>query len=86
MAGKKIIITESMAQKLVVEEIASKIDVSSIIKSSEFKDAVTKSLKNNQEYDREFEKKVRKIVADAVKNVFRGMWERNAFWQSLITN
>lgn len=86
MAGRKVIITESMAQKLMVEEIMSKTDVSSILNSKDFKDAVSKSLKNNPDYDRDFEKKVRKIVADAVKTLFRGMWERNNFWTNLISN
>ena len=86
MAGKKIIITESMAKQLIIEEIASKVSVSDIVNSKEFKDAVTKSLKNNSDFDRDFEKKMKKIVATAVKNLFKGMWERNSFWQNLITN
>ena len=84
MAAKKVIITESMAQKLMVEQIISEADVSSIINSKDFKDAVAKSLKNNQDFDREFEKKVRKIVADAVTSLFKGLWERNNFWTNLI--
>lgn len=86
MAGKKIIITESMAQRLIVEEIMSKADISSLLNSREFKDAVAKSLKDNSDYSRDFEKKVKKIVADAVKVLFKGMWERNNFWTGLITN
>ena len=86
MSIKKIIITESMAERLVIEEIMSKTEMSSFLDSKDFKDAVVKTLKNNQDYEREFEKKVRKIVADATKNVFRGMWERSPFWSSLITN
>lgn len=73
-------------QKLVVEEIMSKADIASLGDKKEFKDAVNKALKNNQEADREFEKKVRKIVADAVKTLFRGLWERNSFWAGLINN
>ena len=86
MPIKKIIITENMAKRLIAEEIMSKADVSSLVNSNEFKDAVAKSLKNNQDFDRDFEKKVKKIVADSVKNLFRGMWERNAFWTGIITN
>ena len=83
---KKVIITESMAQQLMIEEIMSKADVSSILNSREFKDAVSKSLKDNKDFDRDFEKKVKKIVADAVKTLFRGLWERNNFWAGLINN
>lgn len=75
-----------MAQQLMIEEIMSKADVSSILNSREFKDAVSKSLKDNKDFDRDFEKKVKKIVADAVKTLFRGLWERNNFWAGLINN
>ncbi len=84
--SKKVIITESMAQQLMIEEIMSKADVSSILNSREFKDAVSKSLKDNKDFDRDFAKKVKKIVADAVKTLFRGLWERNNFWAGLINN
>ena len=86
MAGKKVIISESMMQKLVIEEIMSKSDIASLADNRDFKDAVNKALKNNKEADRELEKKVRKIVADSVKVLFRGFWERNNFWTGLINN
>lgn len=86
MAGKKVIISESMMQKLVIEEIMSKSDIASLADNRDFKDAVNKALKNNKEADRELEKKVRKIVADSVKVLFRGLWERNNFWTGLINN
>ena len=86
MAGKKVIISESMMQKLITEEIMSKAEITSLGDKREFKDAVNKALKNNQEADKELEKKVRKIVADAVKVLFRGLWERNSFWAGLINN
>ena len=85
MAGKKIIITESMAKEIVMEEILNEMDTASLLKSSEFKDAVAKALKDNRDYDRDFEKKVRKIVADAVVSLFKGMWERTGFWTNLIS-
>lgn len=86
MAGKKVIISESMMQKLVIEEIMSKSDIASLADNRDFKDAVGKALKNNREADKELEKKVRKIVADSVKVLFRGLWERNNFWTGLINN
>ena len=86
MAGKKVIISESMMQRLVIEEIMSKSDIASLADNRDFKDAVNKALKNNKEADRELEKKVHKIVADSVKVLFRGLWERNNFWTGLINN
>ena len=86
MAGKKIIISESQMRSLVVEEITSKIEIASLADNKDFKDAIGKVLKNSRDIDKELEKKVRKIVADAVKVLFRGLWERNNFWAGLITN
>ena len=86
MAGKKVIVNESQMQKLVVEEIMSKADIDALGDNRDFKDAVNKALKNNCDADKELEKKVRKIVADAVKVLFRGLWERNNFWTGLINN
>ena len=86
MAGKKVIITESMMQRLVVEEILTKAELSSLGDNRDFKDAVAKAVKNNRDMDKDLEKKVRKIVADSVKVLFRGLWERNGFWSSLISN
>ena len=86
MAGKKVIIGEEMMQRLVVEEIMSKADIAALGDNRDFKDAVNKALKNNREADKELEKKVRQIVADSVKVLFRGLWERNNFWTGLINN
>ena len=86
MPGKKIIISENQMQKLVVEEIMSKVDIAALGDNRDFKDAVNKALKNNHDADKELEKKVRKIVADSVKVLFRGLWERNNFWTGLINN
>ena len=86
MAGKKVIISEEMMQKLVVEEIMSKADIAALGDNRDFKDAVNKALKNNREADKELEKKVRQIVADSVKVLLRGLWERNNFWTGLINN
>ena len=86
MAGKKVIISESMMQRLMVEEIMSKADIAALGDNRDFKDAVNKALKNNREVDKELEKKVRQIVADSVKVLFRGLWERNNFWTGLINN
>lgn len=84
MAGKKVIITESQMKQLVAEEFISKTDLSSIYNSREFKDAVNKAVKDNRDSDKDFEKNVRKIIADSINSLFRGMWERSGFWTNLI--
>ena len=86
MAGKKVIINESQMQQLVIEEIMSKADITSLANNKDFKDAVYKAVKDNREVEKDLEKKVRKIVADSVKTLFRGLWERNNFWAGLINN
>ena len=86
MATKKVIITESQMQRLMLEETLSKVDIAALANSKDFKDAVVKAMKDNRDADKDMEKKVRKIVADAVKILFRGLWERNNFWTGLITN
>lgn len=86
MAGKKIIISESQMKQLVMEEVMSKADIASLADNKDFKDAIIKAMKNNRDADKDLEKKVRKIVADSVKVLFRGLWERNNFWTGLINN
>ena len=86
MAGKKIIISESQMQQLVMEEVMSKADIASLADNKDFKDAIVKAMKNNREADKDLEKKVRQIVADSVKVLFRSLWERNNFWAGLISN
>ena len=86
MAGKKVIISESQMKQLVMEEVMSKADIASLADNKDFKDAIVKAMKNNREADKDLEKKVRKIVADSVKVLFRGLWERNNFWTGLINN
>ena len=84
MAGKKVIISESQMQQLMMEEVMSKADIASLADNKDFKEAVLKAIKNNRDADKDLEKKVRKIVADSVKVLFRGLWERNNFWTGLI--
>lgn len=86
MAGRKVIITENQMQQLITEEFMSKADIASLADNRDFKDAVAKAIKNNREAEKDLEKKVRKIVADSVKVLFRGLWERNNFWTGLINN
>ena len=84
--GKKVLINESMMKQLMVEEILSKADMASLFNSSDFKDAVKKSIKDDRNLEKELEEKVRKIVADSVNNLFKGLWEKNNFWKSIITH
>ena len=86
MAGKKVIVTESQMKQLMINEVISKADIDSLANNRDFKDAVLNAIKNNRDADKDLEKKVRKIVADSVKVLFRGLWERNNFWTGLINN
>ena len=47
--AKKIIITESMLQKLMVNEAISKADITSLANDRDFKDAVAKVIKNDRD-------------------------------------
>ena len=84
MAGKKIILTESMFNQLVLEEAASKVDIDSLVKSKEFKDAVYKAVKDNRDVEKDIEKTVRKLVTNIMKDLLRGMWERSNLWTNII--
>ena len=86
MGGKKVIITESQMKQLVINEVIRKADIASLADNRDFKDAVAKAVKNSKDMDKDLEKKVRKIVADSVRVLFRGLWERNNFWTGLINN
>lgn len=71
--GKKVVLTESQMKRLLSEEFVEKADLSKIVS-----DTIKK--------DKDFEKKVKGIAADVVKNLFRTLWQRNNFWDSEIRN
>ena len=75
-----------MMKRIVAEEILSKSDISSLLNSNDFKDAVKKTIKDDRNLEKECEAKVRKMIADAVNNLFKGLWEKNNFWRGIITN
>ena len=84
-SGKYIILT--LSEPFIIERFMNEIiEIASLADNRDFKDTVRKALKNNAEADKDLEKKVRKIVADSVKVLFRGLWERNNFWTGLINN
>ena len=71
-----------MLKQIVAHQMIEEADLS----KAQVSDAVKDALNNDKNVNKELEKKVRKIVADSVKVLFRGLWERNNFWTGLINN
>ena len=80
MANKKVIISESMMKRLVLENIINENSVSDIINSRDFEKKIKDTIKN----DKDFEKEVKKIIADALSEVFKNFWQRKDFWQGMV--
>lgn len=79
---KTIIITESTLKKIVeaqlLEDAAlNKTDVEKVVKDT---------FKNDKQFDRELEKRVKKIVATSVNTLFKTLWQRRNFYENEIIN
>lgn len=85
MSNKTVIITESMANRLLNEAAAD-----DVLKSRDFekkvKDIITATLKDDKPTEKAMEKKIRKIVASCVNNLFRTLWMRRNFYEDSIKN
>lgn len=67
-------ISERRIRQIISEEI-SKSDVESIV-----------SRKIDNSYDsRDFKKAVKEVVADAIEDFYRTLWNRSSMWRSSIT-
>ena len=80
LSMKKIILNESMFEKLVTEQIIeegdlTKADVTKIVKDS---------FKSDRELNKEIEKKVKSLVASSVNLLFRTLWQRRNFYEDEI--
>ena len=84
--GRRVIITEDSARRIAEFEILSEGKFDYILNSKEFKDAVKSAIKDDRDFDRNNEKKVKKIVSDCVSELFRSLWQRNSIWTSAIKN
>lgn len=70
----KVILTESQFAKLLEEEI-TKSDVDS---------RIDKKLSDYIKHNKDFEKQVKNIAGEVVKNLFRILWQKNNFYDKEI--
>lgn len=82
--AKKVIVSESMAKKLVMEGIITEGNIDDILKNQEFNKKVKDIAKDAIKNDKELEKQVKKIVAKSVDTLFKVLWQRSGFYQSEI--
>lgn len=90
MEGKKVIISESMADRLVVEGIIAESNMDDLLRSNalekKIKSTVKDAIKDDKQTEKELEKKVRAIVAKSVNTLFRTLWMRKNFFEDSIKN
>lgn len=67
---KKIIISEEQLEKIAINEAETS------------KEDVKKILKDVVKQDKDFEKRIKNIAADVVKNLFRTLWQKNGMYDS----
>ena len=86
--AKKVIIKESVMNRLIAESILNESNVSDIVNSNEFKsrlkDAVNDAIKSNKDVEKTIETEVKKIIADSLSEVFKTLWQRKDFWQGMV--
>ena len=86
--AKKVIIKESVMNRLIAESILNESNVSDIVNSNEFKsrlkDAVNDAIKSNKDVEKTIEKEVKIIIADSLSEVFKTLWQRKMFWQEMV--
>lgn len=86
--ARKLIITESMMGRLMVESVLNEASASDIVNSNEFKtkikDVVADAIKNNKDIEKTIEKEVKKIIASSLSEVFKTLWQRKDFWQGMV--
>ena len=82
--AKKIIISESMAKRLVSEGIINESGVEDILKNRDFKKGVKDTALDAIKKDKEVEKEIKKIVGKSVENLFKTLWQRSQIWTNSI--
>ena len=65
--AKKVLLSEEQLKSILKEENVSK-------------DDVTKIMHTLIKQDKEFEKRVKNVAADVVKNLFRALWQKNGIY------
>ena len=82
--AKKVIISESMAKRLVSEGIIVESGIDDIIKNRDFKKEVKDITVDIVKKDKDIEKEIKKIVAKSVENLFKTLWQRSQTWTNNI--
>lgn len=77
---KKIIINESMLRHIVLRSFIEE----SVSKDADTLKILKDAIKNDNDIKREFEKKVKDIVASCVNNLFKTLWQRRNFYEDEI--
>ena len=75
---RRIIVNESQFNQILAEENLTKADVKKIIKDEP---EVGKKI-DDYVKSKDFEKKVKSIAADVVKNLYKTLWTKHSFWDT----
>ena len=67
---KKIIISEEQLEKIAINEAEMS------------KEDIKKIMKDVAKQDKDFEKRIKNIAADVVKNLFRTLWQKNGMYDN----
>ena len=78
--AKKVILNESMFNRLMCEQVISESEVTKAEISKMIKDAI----KDDRTINKDIEKKVKALVAQAVNTLFRTLWQRRNFYEDEI--
>lgn len=78
--AKKVILNESMFNRLMCEQVISESEVTNAEISKMIKDAI----KDDRTINKDIEKKVKALVAQAVNTLFRTLWQRRNFYEDEI--
>lgn len=78
--SKKVIISESMFNALIAEQILNEDGLS----KKDVVDAVKDALKNDRTIKSDMDKRVRELVAATVNTLFRTLWQRRNFYEDEI--
>ena len=78
--SKKVIISESMFKRLVVESMLNEADMS----KSDIEKVVRDLLKNDRQVKNDMDKRVRELVAASVNKLFMTLWQRRNFYENEI--
>lgn len=78
--GKKVIISESMFKRLVVESMLNEADMS----KADVEKIVKDLLKNDRQVKNDMDKRVRELVAASVNKLFMTLWQRRNFYENEI--